>query len=111
MKKSKQHKNSEGANKSWLIEYISNEYGSTKVDAQRCLDVVTDALMTALQHSKKVSLIGFGSFTVQDRKSRKGRNPRTGQIITIGPYRQISFKAGSEFKDRVHQKAKTKAKA
>ncbi|KAA9133044.1 HU family DNA-binding protein [Marinihelvus fidelis] len=89
-------------NKSELIDAIADSAGLTKADASRALDATTDAIASALQRGQTVSLVGFGTFTVRHRAARTGRNPRTGESITIKASNNPAFKAGKALKDAVN---------
>ncbi len=89
-------------NKSELIDAIADAAGLTKADAGRALDATTDAIASALQQGKSVSLVGFGTFTVRHRAARTGRNPRTGETIKIKASNNPAFKAGKALKDAVN---------
>lgn len=84
-------------NKSDLVNVVSEETGVTKADAERTLNVILDAIKDNAENG--VQLVGFGSFTVNERKARVGRNPRTGEAIQIDASKTIKFKPGTAFKD------------
>jgi DNA-binding protein HU-beta len=88
-------------NKAELIDAIAKSADLTKADAGRALDGMIDAITTALKNGETVSLVGFGSFGVKERAERQGRNPQTGNTITIKAARIPSFKAGKALKDAV----------
>jgi DNA-binding protein HU-beta len=88
-------------NKAELIEAIADSADLTKADAARALDGMIDAITAALQKGETVSLVGFGSFLVKERAERQGRNPQTGDSITISAAKIPSFKAGKALKDAV----------
>ncbi|MCS6982055.1 MAG: HU family DNA-binding protein [Flavobacteriales bacterium] len=83
-------------NKADLIEAIAKASGLSKADAKRALDGFTDAVQSALKKGDKVSLVGFGTFSVAKRNARVGRNPQTGKEIKIPAKKVVRFKAGSE---------------
>lgn len=89
-------------NKSELIEAIAESADLTKADAGRALDAVIEAVTEALKKGDTVSLVGFGSFAVKERAERQGRNPQTGNSITIKAAKIPSFKAGKALKDAVN---------
>ena len=89
-------------NKSELIEAIAETADLTKVEAGRALDAVIDSITDALKKGETVSLVGFGSFGVKERAERQGRNPQTGDTITIKAAKIPSFKAGKALKDALH---------
>jgi DNA-binding protein HU-beta len=87
--------------KTELIDKIASGAGLSKADASRALDAGVDAVKAALKKGQKVTLVGFGTFSVTKRKARKGRNPRTGQVINIPAARTPKFTAGKALKDAV----------
>ena len=70
-------------NKSELIDAIAADAKISKADAGRSLDAFTSTITKALKKGDKVTLVGFGTYSVSKRAARKGRNPRTGKEITI----------------------------
>jgi DNA-binding protein HU-beta len=88
-------------NKAQLIDAMSARAGLTKADAKKALDAYIEITTDALKKGDRVALVGFGSYTVSERNSRTGRNPQTGQPITIGAKKVVKFKAGSELNDSV----------
>ncbi len=89
-------------NKSELIDAIADASDLTKADAGRALDGFLGAVTNALSAGDSVALVGFGTFAVKERAERKGRNPQTGQEITISAAKIPSFKAGKSLKDAVN---------
>lgn len=87
--------------KTELIDAIASGTGLTKADAGRALDVALDAIKKTLKKNQKVTLVGFGTFSVAKRKARKGRNPQTGEAIKIPASRVPKFTAGQGFKDAI----------
>jgi DNA-binding protein HU-beta len=87
--------------KTELIDKISSGAGLSKADASRALDSAIDSVKAALKKGQKVTLVGFGTFSVTKRKARKGRNPRTGQVISIPAAKTPKFTAGKALKDAV----------
>lgn len=77
------------------------ELGVTKKQAAEVVDCILDSIKGALAEGDKVSLIGFGSFSVKERAAREGRNPRTGKTIKIKAKKVPVFKAGKGLKDAV----------
>jgi DNA-binding protein HU-beta len=88
-------------NKAELIEAIADAANLSKADAGRALDAVTEAITKALREGDSVSLVGFGSFVVKERAERRGRNPQTGDSITIKAAKIPAFKAGKALRDAV----------
>jgi len=89
-------------NKSDLITAIAEHANLTKADAGRALDGLTKTIETTLKAGETITLVGFGTFAVKDRAERTGRNPQTGQEITIAAAKIPSFKAGKTLKDAVN---------
>jgi DNA-binding protein HU-beta len=88
-------------NKSELIDAIAAASELTKADAGKALDGFLDAVKTALSNGESVALVGFGTFSVKERAERKGRNPQSGEEITIPAAKIPAFKAGKTLKDAV----------
>jgi DNA-binding protein HU-beta len=84
-----------------LIDKIAAAASLTKADAGRALDSTLDAIRLSLKKGQKVTLVGFGTFSVSKRKARKGRNPRTGQEIKIAATKVPKFTAGKTLKDSI----------
>jgi DNA-binding protein HU-beta len=81
--------------KAELIAKVAKEAKITKVAAGKSIDAVIDGITKALKKGDRVSLVGFGSFSVSKRKARTGRNPQTGKAIKIAARKVAKFKAGS----------------
>ena len=88
-------------NKMELVAEIAKRSGLTKKQAAAALDAVIGAIKDSLKSGKPVRLIGFGTFMVRERASRKGRNPRTKEVIEIPARKVPVFKASSQLKDLV----------
>jgi len=84
-----------------LVEKIASDAGLSKADAQRALDAMIDNIKKALKKNQKVTLVGFGTFSVSKRKARKGRNPRTGEEIKIPASKVPKFTPGKGLKDAI----------
>lgn len=89
-------------NKSQLIEEIAKRSGLTQAGSRRALDALLETIGEALTEGDRVQLVGFGTFKVTDRKSREGRNPKTGDVIQIPASKTPSFTAGAELKKVVN---------
>lgn len=87
--------------KAELIDKVASGAGLSKVDASKVLDTTLNSIKVALKKGQKVTLVGFGTFSVVKRKSRKGRNPRTGDVITIPAAKIPKFSSGKALKDAV----------
>ena len=84
-------------NKSELISAMAEKTGLTKVQAKDALEAFVATTEEALKKNDKLSLIGFGTFSVADRKARTGHNPATGKSIKIPAKKVVKFKPGSAF--------------
>jgi DNA-binding protein HU-beta len=96
-----------------LIAKVAEEIKISKTAAAKALAVVTDSIAQTLRKGGKVAFIGFGTFSVAERKARKGRNPRTGKEIKIAARKVPKFSAGAGLKAAAAGKAtpaKPKAK-
>jgi DNA-binding protein HU-beta len=89
-------------NKSDLIEAMATNAGVSKAAAGKALDAMMKSITGELMTGGRVSLVGFGSFSVSQRAARDGRNPQTGATIKIPARKVIKFKAGSELKEAVN---------
>ncbi len=89
-------------NKSELIDAVAGGADISKAAASRALDAMIEAVTNALKNGEQVNLVGFGTFVVRERAARSGRNPRTGESITIKAAKNPSFKAGKALKDAVN---------
>jgi DNA-binding protein HU-beta len=83
-------------NKAELTAKIAEDVNITKVQANAAIDAFIDSVTKTLKGGGKVTLVGFGSFTVSKRSARNGRNPQTGEIIKIKAKKTVRFKAGKE---------------
>lgn len=88
-------------NKAELIDVMAAEAGLTKADAKKALDAFISTTSNALKEGDKVTLVGFGTFSVSGRSERKGRNPQTGKEINITAKKVVKFKPGSELSSTV----------
>jgi len=89
-------------NKQELISQVAETAGLSKADASKAVEGVFDAISGALKAGDEVRLVGFGTFSVSKRKASTGRNPRTGEPMTIKASTQPKFKAGKGLKDSVN---------
>jgi len=89
-------------NKSELIDAIASHANLTKADAGRALEGLTKTIEATLKAGDSVALVGFGSFEVKARAERTGRNPQTGEPLTIAASKTPAFKAGKSLKDAVN---------
>ena len=90
-------------NKNDLISVVAGKTGLSKADSASAVDSVLDAITNALTGGDDVRLVGFGAFSVTNRRATQGRNPRTGERIQIPASKQPKFKAGKSLKDSVNR--------
>lgn len=88
-------------NKMELIEKIAAQADISKKDAEKALNAFTETIEEEISSGGKVQLIGFGTFETRERQERKGRNPQTGEEITIEAACVPVFRAGKELKEAV----------
>ena len=89
-------------NKNDLVSTVAGSTGMSKADSAKAVEGVFDAISGALSSGGDVRIVGFGTFSVVNRKATTGRNPRTGQAIQIPASKQPKFKAGKGLKDAVN---------
>jgi DNA-binding protein HU-beta len=89
-------------NKSELIDAVASRTDLSKAECTRVLDAVIESLTVALCQGDAVTLVGFGSFHVKNRKARTGRNPKTGATISIPASRSLGFKPSKPMKDALN---------
>ena len=91
-------------NKSDLVNAVADASGLTKADSAKAVEGTFDAITGALKSGGDVRLVGFGTFSVANRKASTGRNPRTGEPMQIKASKQPKFKAGKALKDAVNNR-------
>ena len=89
-------------NKAELIGSIADKSGLSKADAGKALDAFVSSVTGALAGGDRISLVGFGSWSVDERGARTGRNPRTGEEIQIAAKKVVKFKPGAGLSDAVN---------
>lgn len=82
-------------NKTEFIAAIAEKAGLTKADAQKAVNAFTEVVKETMEKGDKLPLVGFGTFSVSERKAREGKNPRTGETIKIAARKVVHFKPGS----------------
>ena len=93
--------------KSELVECVMRNYpGLYQRDAETAVDAVLDAITDALANGNRVEIRGFGAFSAKERRSRVGRNPRTGQHVPVAAKRVPMFKASKEIREALNGDAK-----
>ena len=91
-------------NKADLIDKIAATTGISKTSAGLAIDTMIDGVTAALKKGDRVTLVGFGTFAVSQRKARNGRNPQTGAVIKIAARKVAKFTPGIELKKAVNKK-------
>lgn len=89
-------------NKTELVAAVAEQAGLSKKDAEAAVKAFTDVVAEALKAGDKIQLVGFGTFEVSERAAREGRNPQTGETMTIAACKAPKFKAGKALKDAIN---------
>ena len=89
-------------NKTELIAAVAEKAEISKKDAEKAVKAFTDVVSEELVNGGKIQLVGFGAFEVSERPAREGRNPRTGETMTIAATKTPKFKVGKALKDMVN---------
>lgn len=89
-------------NKTDLVEVVALKTGMTKTKAEEAVKAVNEAIAEALAAGDKVQIIGFGTYSVKTRAAREGRNPKTGEKMTIAASKTPAFTAGKALKDAIN---------
>lgn len=84
-----------------LIDAIAAKADITKVAASEAVEAVVEAITKSLKSDGRFALVGFGTFTVRKRPARSGRNPQTGETISIAASKAVGFKQGADLKKAV----------
>ena len=88
--------------KSEIVEEICQRVGVTKKRAAEVVTLILDLMKDALEKGEKVKISGFGNFEIRRKEPRKGRNPQTGEEITISERQVLTFKASQVLKERLN---------
>ena len=89
-------------NRAELIAAMAKKADLTQKDAEKALKAFTDVVAEELKKGEKIQLVGFGTFEVSERAAREGRNPRSGETMTIAACKAPKFKAGKALKDAIN---------
>jgi len=87
--------------KAELVSAVASKAGITKKDADAAIKAAVEAITEALKNGERVAIPGFGIFTVRERSARKGRNPRTGDVIEIKARKVVVFRPGKQLRESV----------
>ncbi len=85
-----------------LVEQVARDSDMTKKDAEQLVEIIFESIIGALNKGEKIELRGFGSFRTRQRGARKGRNPKTGEAVSIPAKRVAYFKPGKELKEIIN---------
>ncbi|MBI3308504.1 MAG: HU family DNA-binding protein [Candidatus Melainabacteria bacterium] len=91
-------------NKQDLVMQVADKVQLSQRKSDEVISTILDSIMKSVSKGSKVTLVGFGTFTPRKRRERRGRNPKTGQEITIPASTVPAFSAGKQFKQTVHRK-------
>ena len=86
-----------------LVAALADTLNLTRSDAERTFDGVIDVIVSSIVEGEEVSIPGLGSFKITERAERTGRNPQTGEAITIAASKSVNFKASKQLKDAVNK--------
>lgn len=89
-------------NKSDMVVKLAQKTGMGLIEAEEIVDLMVDQMRAALTSGKRIEIRGFGSFVVKDYDGYTGRNPKTGEHITVGSKKLPAFKLGKELRDRLN---------
>ena len=84
-----------------LVEMVHNEIGLNKREAKELIESFFEQIKQCLEDGNDIKLSGFGNFTLRDKSSRPGRNPKTGEEVTISSRRVVTFKSGLKLKSKL----------
>ena len=88
-----------------LAEMLFNDLGLNKREAKEMVELFFEEIRSSLENNEEVKLSGFGNFDIRDKKSRPGRNPKTGEEVAVTARRVVTFKPGQKLKARVENNA------
>lgn len=88
-------------NKTELVDAVSTKSELTKQDSKKAVDALFETISNTLAKKEKIQVVGFGTFEVRERAERTGRNPQTGEEMTIPASKVPAFKPGKELKEAV----------
>jgi DNA-binding protein HU-beta len=91
-------------NKGDLIDRVSRDAGISKAQADRAIDSLVGGITDSLRRGDRVTLVGFGTFSVSQRKARRGRNPQTLELIKIPATKGVRFASGKKLKEAVNRR-------
>ena len=89
-------------NKTQLIDVVATKTGLKKKDAEAAVNAVNEAIVEALKAGDKVQVIGFGTYEVKERAAREGRNPKTGEVVTVPACKYLAFVSAKAVKENLN---------
>lgn len=89
--------------KAVVAQKVAHRTGMSRKDTMDAIEIFLESIKDALKQGKKISLVGFGTFYMKEKQPRKGRNPRTGDRISIPSKRVATFKPGKAFREMVNE--------
>ena len=84
-----------------ITEHLHNELGLNKSESKKLIEDFFDEIKKSLENNEEVKLSGFGNFDLRDKKERPGRNPKTGEDVTISERRVVTFKSGLKLRSKL----------
>ena len=90
--------------KTELIKNLAAKAYMSQSDTKKVLEAFLDEIATQLEQGEEIQIVGFGTFKVVERAARNGRNPRTGEIISIPATKTVAFKSGEQLKNKINGK-------
>ncbi|MDB3880792.1 integration host factor subunit alpha [Gammaproteobacteria bacterium] len=84
-----------------IVDYLNNELGLNKSECKILVEDFFDEIKNSLINNEEVKLSGFGNFELIDKKARPGRNPKTGEDVTITARRVVTFRAGNKLRKKI----------
>lgn len=91
-------------NKGDLIDRVSSDAGISKAQADRAIDSVLRGITDSLRKGERVTLVGFGSFSITQRKARRGHNPQTNSKMRIPAFKSVRFSSGKKLKEAINRR-------
>ena len=91
-------------NKGDLIDRVSVDAGISKAQADRAIDSVMRGITDSLRKGERVTLVGFGTFSITQRRARKGRNPQTSELMRIPATKSVRFSSGKKLKEVINRR-------
>tara|TARA_Y100000994_G_C15550961_1_gene384056 strand:+ start:179 stop:475 length:297 start_codon:yes stop_codon:yes gene_type:complete len=84
-----------------IVEYLHTQLGLNKSESKKLIEDFFNEIQDSLARNEEVKLSGFGNFELLDKKSRPGRNPKTGEEVTISARRVVTFRAGNKLRKKI----------